>query len=46
MNGKKNGHGEQIKDCEKYIGNFKDDLYEGLGELIAKDGSYYKGEFK
>ena len=46
ISGLKSGHGEFVKDGEKYVGSFKDDLYEGLGELIAKDGSYYKGEFK
>ena len=30
----------------KYVGNFKNDLYDGWGTLTYRNGSVYVGEFK
>ena len=33
-------------DGTKYEGDFKNDVYDGIGVLTLKDGKKYEGEFK
>ena len=45
-NDKKTGLGKLIDNGIQYNGNFKDDLFNGSGSLILKDGNFLEGEFK
>ena len=42
-----NGYGKLYRSCSClfYRGNFKDNLFHGIGELFSNYGDYYKGEF-
>ena len=39
-------HKKTYSDGGVYKGNFKNDLYDGYGELKFPDGRFYKGNFK
>lgn len=41
-----NGKFEDLKNGTTYEGEFKNDKFSGLGQLIHNDGSSYRGEFK
>ena len=47
LDGKKDGYGEQYysQTNTTYKGEFKNNVYEGKGELINNNGYYFKGEF-
>ena len=47
IDGKKDGYGEQFYSQTNtiYKGEFKNNVYEGKGELINNNGYYFKGEF-
>lgn len=43
---KKTNYGElKLNDGGKYVGQFKDDMFEGYGRLIFNTGEYYEGDF-
>ena len=46
INGVKEGSGTMKVDADKYIGDFKNDAYNGHGIYSYSDGRIYKGPFK
>ena len=45
-NGECHGKGIWIKDYDIYIGNFKNDQFNGMGLFISENGDYYFGQWK
>ena len=46
MNGNLSGYGRYISMHGYYIGDFKDDSYNGLGTFVCSDGTTYVGAYK
>jgi hypothetical protein len=46
VDGKQTGHGVRQNRTGRYIGNFKDGLFDGQGVYVASDGMRYDGEWK
>lgn len=44
--GQAHGHGIWVKDFNIYVGNFKNDNFEGTGLFINEQGDYYFGQWK
>ena len=44
--GECHGKGIWIKDYDMYIGNFKNDQFDGMGLYISENGDYYFGQWK
>jgi hypothetical protein len=46
VDGKQTGHGVRHHPDGRYVGNFKDGLFDGNGVYVASDGTRYDGEWK
>ena len=46
VDGKQTGHGARHNKSGRYVGTFKDGLFDGKGVYVAPDGMHYDGEWK
>ena len=46
IDGKHTGHGVRVNATGRYVGDFKDGLFDGIGVYVTSDGTRYDGEWK